>query len=180
MDKKEFGNITKKGNYVAWTNETEPETTAIAYMIEDGFFDTAINCIRDGDMGEKDADGVYSRHWASDAVWMDDNPRLATEEEIKLYKRKTRKHNGRCIFVNEKSVIVPKGYPNAQKYISAEFIYSFVLTVFSDISIAKKRIEMAMAGLDVMQRYCTTDEDWPDCINECVNNNKSNEKNYER
>lgn len=85
MDYNEFQRITRKGNFVAWQNY---ETTAIAYMVENAWFQEAINCMRDGDMGEKDADGVYSRHWGGDEVWIDDEPRLATEIEIFLYLHK--------------------------------------------------------------------------------------------
>lgn len=88
MEYNEFQRITRKGNFVAWQDSIEKETTAIAYMSENGWFNVAINALRDGDMGKKDADGVYSRHWGGDEVYIDDKPRLATEGEIFLYLHK--------------------------------------------------------------------------------------------
>lgn len=73
---------------MAWKNAIEPETTAIAYMTEDAWFHMAINCVRDGDMGAKDKDGVYERQWSDDGVWIEDEPRLATDTEVGLYLRK--------------------------------------------------------------------------------------------
>lgn len=88
MTEEEYKRITKRGNFVAWKNAIEPETTAIAYMTEDAWFCTAINCVRDGDMGAKDKDGVYERQWSDDGVWIEDEPRLATDTEVGLYLRK--------------------------------------------------------------------------------------------
>ena len=39
-------------------------------------------------MGVKDADGVYFRQWVGDEVWIDDEPRIATKDEVLLYLRK--------------------------------------------------------------------------------------------
>lgn len=39
---------------------------AYALIDQYTFFDTAINCCRDGSMGEKDERGIYSRHWIAD------------------------------------------------------------------------------------------------------------------
>lgn len=88
MTEEEFKRITKRGNFVAWKNNIEPETTAIAYMTEDAWFVRAINCVRDGDMGAIDKDGVYERQWGYDGVWIEDEPRLATDTEVGLYLRK--------------------------------------------------------------------------------------------
>ena len=85
MDYTTFRRITRKGNFVAWKSY---DVTAIAYMSGTSWFDMAINCCRDGNMGEMDADGVYSRQWSTDEVWIDDEPRIATRDEVLLYLRK--------------------------------------------------------------------------------------------
>lgn len=86
MDYNTFQRITRKGNFVAWKQTYgNEELTAIAYMAENAWFNIAINCMRDGDMGKKDTDGVYDRHWSTDEVWIEDEPRVATEREILLY-----------------------------------------------------------------------------------------------
>lgn len=62
---------------------------AYALMDQSTFFDTAINCCRDGNMGEKDERGIYSRHWAGDYADSSDTyvatVRPMTSDEIDLY-----------------------------------------------------------------------------------------------
>lgn len=68
----------------SWNNDFENEPRAIAAVEEDGWFNVAINCVRDGDMGKLGLDGVYSRTWGTD--WADENDlRPASEEEVEKY-----------------------------------------------------------------------------------------------
>lgn len=60
---------------------------AIAAVSETDWFGMAINCIRDGDMGKRDEDGVYERFWASDQASNIDL-RNATPAEADLYLKK--------------------------------------------------------------------------------------------
>ena len=88
--------------YMSWENETtvwnpekqvyEKETVrAIALCDQTGYFVQAINCMRDGDMGEKDENGVYQRIWYGDYIDCYGNERAtlrpATPEEVELYKQ---------------------------------------------------------------------------------------------
>lgn len=74
--------------FLAWTENGE---TAIAlcdsYLNGNMFFVEAINCCRDGDMGEKDEKGVYQRHWYGDYIenGQPEKIRYATKEEVELY-----------------------------------------------------------------------------------------------
>lgn len=78
--------------FMSWDEEDldgSPIRT-IALCDNTGYFDTAINAVRDGDMGEKDEFGVYSRIWYGD--YIDNNYtakdiRPATGEEVNLYLR---------------------------------------------------------------------------------------------
>lgn len=103
MDYSIFEQITKKGNFIAWGNDTKPDVIAIAYMSDDGWFNEAINCTRDSQMGDLDEDGVYSRHWFEDEVWTTEEPRLATREEIFLYLHKVNLQE--CGILNEDGTI---------------------------------------------------------------------------
>ena len=62
---------------------------AYALIDQHSFFDTAINCCRDGSMGEKDERGIYSRHWVGDYADSSDTYGLTvrpmTSDEIDLY-----------------------------------------------------------------------------------------------
>lgn len=86
--------------FMSWENEGSvwnPETKkyendrvrAIALCDPTGYFDVAINCLRDGDMGEKDENGVYPRTWAGDYIdcygTERDTLRPATPQEVELY-----------------------------------------------------------------------------------------------
>lgn len=87
--------------FIAWKEDQE---TAIAlghpYSI-DGFdyfwFNMAINCDRDGDMGQKDAHGVYERKWRTDSVELN-KVRPATPDEVELYLRYFPKLGKRSLF----------------------------------------------------------------------------------
>ena len=76
---------------MSWKNEYHGEwLRAIALCDSTNYFDVAINCMRDGSMGEKDANGVYDRKWVSDmadAYFSDCDLRVANEEEVELYKQ---------------------------------------------------------------------------------------------
>ena len=74
------------------TNKYESETVrAIALCDPSGYFSQAINCMRDGDMGEKDENGVYDRIWYGDYIDCYGNEREtlrpATAKEVELYKK---------------------------------------------------------------------------------------------
>ena len=86
--------------YMAWENtervfNTQAKhyktdtVTAIALCDSNGYFEVAINCLRDGDMGEKDENGVYERKWSGDYIdcYGDERNTLrpATQQEIDLY-----------------------------------------------------------------------------------------------
>ncbi len=88
MEKEKFEEVTRQGNFVAWDGDNCGET-AVAYMVGDAFFDTAINCMRAADMGNKDKWGVYDRVWLADSVYENNNPRRANLTEIAMYMRKT-------------------------------------------------------------------------------------------
>ena len=77
---------------MSWENEYRGETLrAIALCDSAGYFDTAINCMRNGSMGEKDKNGVYDRKWWGDYIdcYGDEGKTLrpATAEEVALYKQ---------------------------------------------------------------------------------------------
>lgn len=81
--------------FMSWDNEewannrNNGNIRAIALCDATGYFNEAINCMRDGSMGEKDENGVYERHWYGDNIDCYGNEReslrLATKEEIDLY-----------------------------------------------------------------------------------------------
>lgn len=79
--------------FMSWENEewngnrNLGTIRAIALCDQQGFFNQAINCMRDGDMGEKDENGVYGRIWYGDYIENGDckNLRPATQEEVELY-----------------------------------------------------------------------------------------------
>lgn len=83
--------------FKAWEESGE---TAIA-LCEGNWFLQAINCMRDGDMGEKGDDGIYSRIWAGDELWGENFSTLrnASEEEVNLWLKHCSLENegGMCI-----------------------------------------------------------------------------------
>lgn len=103
MNKSTFKQITRKGNFVAWTGDNDGEK-AIAYMAEDGFFLYAINCMREGQIKDepKDEDGVYPYHFGGDSVYPENEPRLATPEEVALYLKKMKEYGEDFISYEEK------------------------------------------------------------------------------
>ncbi len=72
-------------NYFVRNNEITLRAIALCYP--NGFFKVAINCMRDGSMGEPDENGVYERQWTCDFLGcpIDSNIRPATKEEVNLY-----------------------------------------------------------------------------------------------
>jgi len=79
--------IITKMRFVSWDEEGE---TATALVGPDGeFFYAAINCKRDGDMGEKGPDGVWDRVWWGDSIHCAEvsNVRPATVREARLWLR---------------------------------------------------------------------------------------------
>ena len=84
MEQKIFEKVIQRGHFVAWEKDNDG-VTAIAYMSGNGWFNVAINCCRDGDMGEKDCWGVYNRKWWTDMVWIENEPREARLDEALLY-----------------------------------------------------------------------------------------------
>ena len=76
---------------MSWNNTWGKETIrAIALCDAYKWFDAAINCLRDGDMGEKDENGVYSRIWWADEAGSccdDSDLRPATPDEVALYRQ---------------------------------------------------------------------------------------------
>lgn len=78
-------------HFMSWDNEDSDGSSirAIALCDDDGYFDEAINCVMDGDMGRKDEKGVYDRHWYGDYICNccnKKNIRCATHEEVCMYK----------------------------------------------------------------------------------------------
>lgn len=83
--------------FMSWENEEwlknqhNGNIRAIALCDASGYFFEAINCMRDGSMGEKDDNGVYERHWYGDYISCYGNEREslrpATKEEVDLYLR---------------------------------------------------------------------------------------------
>lgn len=87
MTEKEFKEITRRCNWVAWRTPWNNGVWALAYMTGDSWFDEAINYCNDGDMGKKNEFGVYGRHWINDSIEYDKEGeyRLMTDAEIMLY-----------------------------------------------------------------------------------------------
>ena len=87
------------GRFYAWKEDGE---TPIAFSFDGDYFHEAINCPRDGSMGEKDADGVLECHWYADYLRSYDGVedlRYATPAEVKLYMKKCpnwAKDNAEC------------------------------------------------------------------------------------
>lgn len=81
--------------FMSWDNEEwvknreKCNIRAIALCNTTGYFYEAVNCLRDGSMGEKDENGVYERHWYGDYIdcYGDESESLrpATNEEVALY-----------------------------------------------------------------------------------------------
>lgn len=90
LHKKTFLSWDEKGTVVSRVGEksvlVEDATRAIA-LCDGTWFYRAINTLRDGDMGEKDENGVYERTWYADDIFNADvdNVRPATISEVKLY-----------------------------------------------------------------------------------------------
>ena len=85
--KKEYRKV-----FMSWDNlevgREDKYIRAIALCDMYGWFDEAINCVRDCQMGEKDSNGVYERIWHADYIENDcgrENVRPATIEEVELY-----------------------------------------------------------------------------------------------
>lgn len=77
---------------MSWENEYHNGEwlRAIALCDSANYFEVAINCMRDGSMGEKDGNGVYERKWWSDTAgeaYDDRDLRGATKQEVALYKQ---------------------------------------------------------------------------------------------
>ena len=82
----------QRWDFLAWKDDLawrEGAGPSIALVRGDWFVE-AINCPRDGDMGEMDEDGVWSRHWYGDSVssLSADVPRYATIYETRLWLKK--------------------------------------------------------------------------------------------
>lgn len=101
--------------FMSWDEEDldgSPIRT-IALCDNTGYFETAINAVRDGDMGEKDEFGVYPRIWYGD--YIDNNYtakdiRPATAEEVNLYLRYCPlEARGSYEYLNERIVNVVRG-----------------------------------------------------------------------
>lgn len=88
--------------FMSWENThmvLNPETgkyedevvRAVALCDPSEYFSHAINCMRDGSMGEKDENGVYERIWYSDFIdcYGDERKTLrpATATEVELFKK---------------------------------------------------------------------------------------------
>ena len=69
-------------DFLAWEESGE---TAFALVDRFGWFDWALNCMRDGDMGERGDDGIYTRYWASDELPYKAKTRPMTEYEVDRY-----------------------------------------------------------------------------------------------
>ncbi len=78
-------------HFMSWDEvedfKTGKNIRAVALCDEQGYFHAAINAMRDGDMGEKDDDGVYSRIWWGDYINNSDvkNVRFANQQEVALF-----------------------------------------------------------------------------------------------
>lgn len=76
--------------FMSWDNEYEGKTVrATALCSPSGYFDVAINCMRDSDMGENGTDLVYERKWYADYIDTSVYKNLmpSTKEEVELYLR---------------------------------------------------------------------------------------------
>lgn len=73
-------------DFVAWQESGE---TALALIDDCYWFNMALNCYRDGDMGEKTTDGIYERAWATDYIDEPDRAtvRPMTPDEVAIYRR---------------------------------------------------------------------------------------------
>ena len=75
---------------MSWENEDHDGKfiRAIALCDPNEYFEQAINCVRDSDMGDKDENGVYGRIWYADNIRIYGNERdirPATPQEVELY-----------------------------------------------------------------------------------------------
>lgn len=80
--------VYSKLRFLAWKNYGEEDAeTAYALVNGQGYFQCAINCLRDGDMGEKDENGIYDREWWGDSIWPEEKytVRPMTLEEVHKY-----------------------------------------------------------------------------------------------
>ena len=74
----------KKWVFKAW-RDCFSEKTSIA-LCYGRWFEMALNCCRDGDMGSLDEEGYYERLWATDEIYSDaEFVRNATEWEVEAY-----------------------------------------------------------------------------------------------
>lgn len=104
--------ICNRLDFMAWR---EMDETAYALVDNEGYFFEAINCCRDGDMGVKDKDGIYGRHWWGD--WMDacnaeaNTFRPMTIAEVELYMRKADVSQVVCTlaYPEKAQIIIVKG-----------------------------------------------------------------------
>lgn len=75
-----------KYTFKSWKEHESDDCRAIALCNQDGWFYIAINCLRDGDMGRVDENGVYERRWATDYIYDSAHDlRPANREEVDLY-----------------------------------------------------------------------------------------------
>lgn len=72
--------------FMSWQNAIIDTTVTATALCDDDWFMAAINCMRDGDMGEQGPDGVYERIWYGDSLWKDEKPRPATIKEVALFR----------------------------------------------------------------------------------------------
>lgn len=80
----------RRKDFLSWAQEGY-DVRAVALVNENDWFDEAVNCMRDGDMGELGDDGAYERIWYGDCanIYGDDeyDYRPATPSEVDLYLR---------------------------------------------------------------------------------------------
>jgi hypothetical protein len=78
------GKIIIAARFYAWR---ESERIAICFSFDGEWFPLAINCSRDGDMGDEDENGIYARAWASDWIHPDEGTkvRYATKGEADIF-----------------------------------------------------------------------------------------------
>lgn len=94
----------RREDFKAWRNDCDEKIWAIA-LCDGDWFDEALNCVRDGDMGDKDKDGDYSRIWGGDEIWESEKAsvRPATYDEVRRYIEKVgirRYHNEEYILIH--------------------------------------------------------------------------------
>lgn len=85
--------MKKINEYIAYSffswEESGETAIALGYKYTSGidywWFDIAINCMRDGDMGEKGEDGVYDRVWYTDSIEDGKHLRPSTKGEVELW-----------------------------------------------------------------------------------------------